>query len=262
MTKYWGGKTKIGKVIAEAMVKHAADIGFVPRFYWEPFLGMGGVMRHAVPALLPADEDHAVVEFYGSDNNPGLIRFWEHVQSGGSFPAHMPLSQLEHLKDTRDRASALHVFVGHSCGFHGQYFSGRLKQPQADALLQAGLRSLDKVTPALSRVHVRHANFFQTAPPHSGGDGGAGIIYCDPPYVERQRKSNTVWNRFQNQGFDCPAFWRRVTDWSRHHLVFVSETAAPPDWVVVWQRQWSNNQGPYAYKRNELLFVHRSWLRG
>lgn len=251
MTKYWGGKTKIGKQVADAMREHADQIGFVPRFYWEPFLGMGGVMRHMAPAL------QSETDCYGTDNNPGLIRFWQHVQSGGTFPGHLSLSKLEHLKDTRDQASALHIFVGHSCGFHGQYFSGRLKQPQADEALQAALRSLDKIVPAMSQVDVRHADFFQTRPPH-GGRGG--IIYCDPPYVERAKKSNTVWNKFQNQGFDCAAFWRRVTDWSRHNLVFVSETTAPPDWAVVWARQWSNNQGPYAYKRNELLFVHRSWL--
>jgi site-specific DNA-adenine methylase len=258
MTKYWGGKTKIGKPVANAMLDVLEDAeastGFCPRFYWEPFLGMAGVMRHMVPALTDKLGENAV-EFIGTDNNQGLIDFWQFIQSGRRFPDHWREEHLQHLKDTRAEASAEHIFVGHSCGYHGQYFSGRIKQPQADAMLQSANRSIEKIRSNMSAVRTQHADFFQTEPPHGGG-----IIYCDPPYVERVQKSNTVWNSFKNQVFDCDAFWRQVTQWSRNNLVFVSETAAPPDWEVVWTREWSNNQGPYSYQRQEFLFVHHSWL--
>jgi site-specific DNA-adenine methylase len=175
------------------------------------------------------------------------------VQSQRRFPDRLSEKQLQLLKDTRDKASALHIFVGHSCGYHGQYFSGALKQPQADAMLQSANRSIDKLRPIMSVVHVQHADVFQTDAPARGG----GIIYCDPPYAERVAKGNTVWNNFQNQVFDVDAFWRQATLWSRNNLVFVSETTAPPDWEVVWSRDWTNQQGPYAYKRKEFLFVHK-----
>jgi site-specific DNA-adenine methylase len=77
------------------------------------------------------------------------------------------------------------------------------------------------------------------------------VVYCDPPY------SGT-----QNYGkrFDHDAFW----EWCRsmEYPVYVSEMAAPDDFISIWscEKTVCFNKTS-AKKRTENLFLHRKWVK-
>lgn len=75
------------------------------------------------------------------------------------------------------------------------------------------------------------------------------MIYCDPPYAGT--------TAYSSGGFDSAAFWQKCRDLSEENLVFISEYAAPPDFVEVWRKDVnlevrSNKAGE---RRIEKLFT-------
>ena len=70
MTAYIGGKCSIGKEIAQVIMHHDPQ-GPGQSPYWEPFVGMCGVMRHMEAPLR-----------VGSDLHYELICMWQELQKG------------------------------------------------------------------------------------------------------------------------------------------------------------------------------------
>lgn len=250
MTKYWGGKGKLGKEISKVMLEIIEESPETYQAYWEPFTGMGGVMRHMTIPLL--ENHNPDIEFYATDLDKGVINFWNFLKMGGSFAPILKYSdrELEHLRETKSEQTPEHTFVGHSCGFHGIYFSGKVIGPDTRKLLGSAYRSTERVREAMQYPSFEHENFFDIAENFTPTNS---IIYLDPPYVERQGLDHHVWNHKTN-GFDTDAFWNYLEEWSDpelNNLIFVSETWAPEGWNSVWSKNWNNKNSKKNAKRIE-----------
>ena len=254
MTAYWAGKQRIGKDLSKVMLQYIdlfAQCGITFRGYWECFVGMGGVMRHMIG---PLASQFPNMQFCGTDNNVAVTNFWSAIRSGWEPPSHITPEQYQYLKDTREAKSALHAFVGYSCGFHSEYFKGCPPPERIALYLYRNHKNVRAIQPMMSLANYANRDFFAIAPylPHGF------IYYLDPPY----KMSGKYDRGFMYQaGFDTDKFWRTATALAQHSLVFVSETEAPDDWVVVWEKTWNAVANEHNYQRVERLFMHQSALR-
>ena len=85
------------------------------------------------------------------------------------------------------------------------------------------------------------------------------IVYCDPPYA-----NTTEYGKGSNKNedsFNSVEFWDYMRKWSDENIVFVSEYAAPKDFVCIAK---SNKQASLSVEdrgnRIEKLFVHHTYI--
>lgn len=254
MTKYWGGKYRIGKDISLVMLKEIEQSSGEYKAYWEPFVGMGGVMRHMVRPMRILG-----ATVYGTDLNPALIAMWQYIKKGNNFnfAVHLKEKELQRLKETKQACSALHGFVGHSCGYFGIYFSGRLKFPDWQKSLLSAVKRIELIRPEMTYPQYANVDFFKIASVYTPRNT---IVYLDPPYkMDLQATKAQVWaveSKFSNQ-----EFWNIAERWSDPrlgNLVFVSETQAPPHWKCIWAKIAKNGvpQTHQPLQRVEKLFCY------
>ena len=269
MTKYWGGKGRIGKDIAVAILKEVKDRavkGAEPfTHYWEPFVGMGGVMRHMVEPLRGYNPD---IEIMASDLNPGVINFWNHIKDKGLDPdgvigGETPLGCYTLLKATKHEHTAEHTFIGHACGFHGIYFSGKhTSDEEVQKLIKTANRSVQKVAPIMKQVdRYIKADFIDMVDAiHQMNDGNPPtnwIIYLDPPYGGDPSTAPWGIKGDDSSIFNTQLFWEFATIWSQpiyNNIVLISEANCPETfqsrWISIWNRGWKNKGlNPVAGKR-------------
>lgn len=247
MTTYAGGKQRIGKAISEVLRAVHDKLGPFET-YWEPFVGMCGVMQHVdfVPRRV------------GSDAHGNVIEMWRALREGWEPPGDVTAEAYE---DMRRNPSAYppHVlgFVGHGYSFAGLYFASfkpGLRDPYEQG---AGRRAVNGVRKVLPRV--RDVDFFVAdyadVPVSKLGNV---LVYCDPPYKGTSKVGKG------SSGFCSETFWEWVRAVSANHPVVVSELEAPADFVSIWSQDRSvKMSNRYANrKRSEVrenLFVHNSW---
>jgi DNA adenine methylase len=237
MTRYQGGKQRIGKEIARAMTEFVdGDIDV----YIEPFVGMCGIMQH-----MKADAK------YGYDLSEDLIVLWKAVQCGYQPPDE--ISKARYLEYKRMQCTtADRSFAGFACNFGGVFFNGFADGDRNSrdyvgnakkALLETGSKVLD--------VKFECRDYSTLFPRNS-------IVYCDPPYEHNRGDLSAHNSSFLS--FDNDQFWKVVNRWSKRNIVFVSELTAPPDWVCIWRKDIMSSLGrENDRRRTEKLFVHRKW---
>lgn len=216
MTCYTGGKCGIGKAIAEQL--NLIDPS--AQWYWEPFVGMCGVMRHIRRPVR-----------VGTDIHSELIAMWQSLQQGWIPPRQISEQQYMEIKQNPKAPPALRAFVGHGYAFGGAYFDA-FKPKYGDGI-ECGRRAFNGVMTTLALV--RDVHFF--AQPYQKGlprslripKGQRALIYCDPPYAHSGQQVKNL-----SFVFDHEQFWEWVRQQSKHHTVVVSETQAPADFVAVW----------------------------
>jgi len=243
MTTYVGGKKVIGKEIAQIlMLLDPKGPGKSP--YWEPFVGMCGVMQHiTAPVRLGSDLHHEV------------ISMWQSLQDGWIPPVHCSESEYLALKNNPRADPALRAYIGHGFSYCGTYFGAY--KPKFSVYDQgAGRRAFEGALNTLKKV--RDVHFFTSSydkvplpkTPHM-------LIYCDPPYAQ----STSKVGRTSSLHFDNEKFWDWVRQASKHHTVVVSETQAPPDFVRVWNKPRHlkiSLRGTKQQQMDEGLFIHQS----
>jgi DNA adenine methylase len=230
---YLGGKGRLGRSIAEAVLAHTAKRGT----YLEPFLGGGNSFRHLAP--------HFAATRAG-DAHEDLMLMWEAARGGWEPP---PLiSEEDYRRLRREPPSALRAAAGFGCSFGGKWWGGYARSAKCDPDYYARhtAKSVREVAQLMGSTELRRASFAEWSVDEDH------VVYADPPYVK------TTGYR---GGFDHPAFWATMTAWSEAGAdVFVSEYAAPPDWTCVWSREHvvkvSGGTGATSCER---LFVHASW---
>jgi len=239
MTSYQGGKKRIGKRIHAAISELERSLtGENSLPYFEPFVGMAGVLRHF--AVEPRRKVTAC------DANVDLILMWQALQKGWTPPKKCTREYFEELKHSTVH-SPERAFIGTVASF-GTIFFGqfRLEYDQQDYLGQ-GIRALLKVKPDILEVRFLKARSYDRHHPKGK------LIYCDPPYVHNQLNSTFF------QKFDHEAFWETMREWSKDNLVVISESEAPRDFKCIWETQsfvtTPRRVGKYYPDR---LFIHTS----
>lgn len=255
MLRYMGGKKQIGRHIAQEMLLwNSTKLGQEPfRTYFEPFLGMGGVMKHMMPHF---------EQCIGNDLNENVICLWRAVLEEGWHPTTEPISK-ERWKELKDQEepSAEKSFAGFALGWGGAFFQGYSKNVGTRNWVQEGARSIEGSRHLFQGLTLHQKSFDQFQPTNC-------LIYCDPPY-DKTRSFNEM------SLFDSRHFWNTVDQWSTNpagrNLVFVSEERAPSHWVCIWEKTGVNRSfgnmkkgekenGKDYKKSSERLYVHQSWV--
>lgn len=230
---YQGGKARIGKEIADQLLRYEAHWGKHNLPYLEPFFGFGGVARWIVPTGRPV---------YGSDLNKDIILMWKALQRGWIPPRHVTREQHARLRHAPH--SALRGYVGMVWSYRGGWFNGYNRGFRAEAQRQ----KLLNLASEFRKVHFSFGSYERLKPKGM-------LIYCDPPYA------GTTGFRGAGASFDSQKFWETMRRWSRNNLVIVSEYKAPADFKSIWNKStlvtFGRLGGIAPQKRREHLFVYR-----
>ena len=209
MTKYHGGKQRIGAEIARTIHQIANDTGFQFRGYLEPFCGMLGVYQHIPDLFGPR------LKYKAGDLNESVIKMWKAAQRGWTPPKKCSKTRFYELKGN-GKSSAEKGFVGHACSFRGVYFNMFFDK----SAVKNSAENVHSMALRLKQIDFHSGDFVQ----FSGLKGY--VIYCDPPYsVGRSRYLN---EDDQPIKFDSDAFYTWVEKMAEHNLVFVSERSELP----------------------------------
>lgn len=246
MTMYQGGKKQIGKQLDDVMVNIEHIVYGKQLDYFEPFIGMGGVMRHFGTDVNRGSKRY----LFACDLNDDIILMWQSLQEGWQPPKKCSETYYNKLKYSK-MSSPERGFIGSACSFGGVYFSGysgkyRDVNSNRDDL-KNGQRNIENIMPDMDTVNFLDSNSYDSFSPEGF------MIYCDPPYAGTKQYS--VGN------FDSETFWKHVRRWSKKNLVFVSDETAPNDFVSVWEKKCSRSiVSNTAYEKyvKERLFVHFS----
>ena len=230
--RYMGSKRRIVKDILPIILQHRQ-----PRqTFVEPFCGGCNVTSAVSGRRIAADVD------------ADLIAFWKKIQAGWT-PPKITRQKYVDLR-TGNGPDYLRGWAAYGCSFRGKKWGGfagivkRKNRKPCDEQAER-LRSIAKQVSALAGVKFVAAPYDRLKiPPRS-------LIYCDPPYAgTTDYKTN----------FDHEVFWQWCREKAKEgHTVYVSEYAAPDDFVCVWSKTTIKNlhTGP-GRERTEKLFVRAS----
>jgi DNA adenine methylase len=240
MTQYQGGKQKIGKEIYEVIKNTQLKLNFNECDYFEPFIGMAGVMRHF------ASEDDLIQKLYANDLNVDLILMWKAIQKDWKPPMNCDQEEYDFLKNS-NKHSAKRGFVGFACSYGGIFFKGLADKYRSTSSAAQGVRAIEKVRKYMKKVYFFDADSYNSYLPTNM------VIYCDPPY-----STNYLSSKFFK--FDSHDFWSVMRKWSKNNLVFISEEIAPSDFTKIWcKRIKTTMQAGKQYDHYECLFISNKW---
>lgn len=242
MTTYQGGKKRLGKQIytvisdVENIITNGEKLP-----YFEPFVGMGGVLRH-----FAKENDRDV---YACDINKDLILMWKSIQNGWEPPLKCSKKKFKELKESKEH-SAERGYLGVVASWGGIFFASyRLGYNKQKDFLGEGYRGIMDIKPDIMSVN------FITSKPYDKFVPKGMLIYCDPPYMNN--KFNTIF--FSN--FDHEKFWEVMRDWSKDNIVIISESTAPKDFKKIWSVDSTFVNNHVSKKYQEFLFIHKDLFR-
>lgn len=232
--KYMGSKAKYAKHILPIILANRT----AEQWYVEPFCG-GCNCIDKVPGPR-----------WANDVNPCLIALFRALADGWT-PPRITREEYQNIRDRReDYAPELVGWAGVGCSYSGKWFGGyagvvQTREGVRDYVGEA-IANATRQAASLRGVRFTSGAYDQMViPPNS-------VIYCDPPYA-----GTTSYET----DFDHAVFWK----WTRAlaalgHQVFISEYAAPPEFVCVWEGRASsslsaNGRGGGNKTSVERLFV-------
>jgi DNA adenine methylase len=242
MVAYQGGKVRLGKRIHD-VIRKIEDVFFndsIKRPYFEPFVGMGGVMKH-----FGKENNRCLL---ACDANIDIIMMWQALQNDWSPPEECSLEQFETYKNS-DEHSADRGFIGCVASWGGIWFHAyRLKYITTKDYMGNGKRSIAEMKPYMANVRFLDARSYDIFSPKGQ------VIYADPPYI-----GNTLGNsKSLFRTFDHVKFWDKMREWSESNLVFISEWKAPDDFVEIWSAESTvtNKTNRKTKRYTDKLFVY------
>lgn len=230
--KYVGSKGRHAKQILPIILANRKP----GQAYVEPFVGGANTMARVDGRRI------------GGDLHPSLINMLQAVSSGW-MPFEDWLSE-ENYRMAKDASEdglivAQYAFLGFSLSYGGKWFGGYRRDPSGKRDYAAeAMRAAEKEFPKLRGVEFYHCSYDELPIP------AGSIIYCDPPYAGVMG--------YTTGGFDHAKFWQWCRDKrAEGHTVFVSEYAAPDDFICVWSKPVNNtlDKDTGAKRAVERLFT-------
>lgn len=214
--KYLGGKQRLGKHLAPVVQSYANETDG----YLEPFCGSLGVMKHITLPNRTA-----------ADYHPDLIQLWSEVQAN-TFECPESISEEQYLAAKQlPSPSAMKAFVGFGMSFGGRFFGAYSQKYIGDKkedFCKEMVHSIQRTRPLIQNVQFRLSDYRDHVPVNK-------LIYCDPPYAQTRYPIKYRRDVKHYDKFDSTVFWDVMREWSKHNVVLISETTAPPDFVEVWR---------------------------
>ena len=241
MCRYHAGKTKQGKNIASAIMKHIQQENYEIQSYCEPFSGMCGVMKRIVPLL---QERKPSPKLYAGDLNADVIQLWQELLLKGEFlyfPTKTTKEEYEELKQ-EPQPSSLRGFVGCVASWNGQFF-GSYNQSQGH--LPYTIKTLYEDAKIMRNVEFLAGSYEQFS--HLKNS----IIYCDPPYEKTTFLQNNKLLKF-----DYEAFYEWARKMSKNNLVYISAYTKPfEECIEIWSEEKIRKTRGFTLRKEKLFFV-------
>lgn len=207
--------------------------------YVEPFVGAFNVIQHMGNnrQRIANDVDRYIIAVYRA------------VINGWIPPTVVSESEYKYVRENKEQYPDYYVgFVGYAASYGGMWFAGYNAEVPTQSYIENAHNKLLAQKPYLKNIEIYCMDYQSLdIPPNS-------MIYCDPPYAERQQ---------YGEQFDTPKFW----DWVREriaegHDMLVSEYTAPSDFVAVYEIEKPMKLGNKYREdvRYERLFVHREYM--
>lgn len=246
--KYMGGKYFLCKEISSIMKSYIKPD--MIDGYLEPFCG-------ALNVLLKMNDYKCIA----SDYHPDLIQLWIDLQNENFIPPENIDEKYYNECKLLESPNSLKGFVGFGLSFGGKYFSGyadKYKNNKKEDFLKESINSINKIKSKLKNIEFNCCNYYDHKPNNL-------LIYCDPPYQKTKFPIRYRTDVKHYDIFDNNKFWDIMRDWSKNNYVFISETSAPDDFIVIWEKKthrsasqsektrYKNNSDTY---KTEKLFVH------
>jgi len=237
---------------------------------------MGSKSRHAKELLLIILKDRRQGQYYvepfvgganmidkvdgrrlGGDSNEYLIEALKLIRDN---PASIPRVITENMYDVmraNKKINGLTGFTAFAMSFGGKFFGGYRRDvagtkgciKNMETQTRRSRNSALKQSLKLKNVGLHHSDYLTLSIPSKS------IIYCDPPYAGTTKYRDS---------FDHSIFW----GWCRKkviegHSVFISEYAAPNDFICVWDKKVNSSltMQTGSKKNVERLFAHESQSR-
>lgn len=214
--KYMGGKYRMAKYIIPIMLN-----GRKPDQYWvEPFVGGGSIISKISGKRIGADINPWTIS--------ALISIRDHVRELPKNDKEFTKEDYEKLKENDD--CPYKGYAGFSFSYGGKWMSGWAKKgvqkggTEHDYVREAYTTALEQ-SKRIQGVKLVCCDYQDLQiPPKS-------IIYCDPPYAKTTKYIGII-------DFDHDTFWKWCRKKAREgHIVFVSETNAPPYFKCIWEKK-------------------------
>ena len=232
MTRYHGGKIRIGNHISKEIVKYLSSNKDIEiKGYVEPFCGMCGVYRY-MKKYTNYDK------YIASDIDIKITTFWKSLQDGWIPPDNIDEDLYNTLKLTKDEKTPLHTFIGHMCAFGGQYFGTYTSNYN----IQHSKNKCIKDVETLKDVEFENKDYTEFE--HLKNF----VIYCDPPYSR---------NHKFKYPFDNDKFWSWCKEMSKNNIVLVSEQSCPIEHEILLETKHLgaryNKSGPTTTENLYLI---------
>lgn len=215
-----GSKSRIAGEIIPIIQNYITHSGVSA--YVEPFVGGANVI----------DKVEAPKR-WGSDINAYLIALLQYIQQGGELPEHMSRDEYAAVRAKFENYPPWYVgCVGFLASYNGRFFDGgyagivHTKAGTVRDYYAEARRNVLRQAEALRGITFHCRDYRTYSGPQTFADC---VIYCDPPYEGAKQYVNSV-------RFDHQEFWNTAREWSRHNIVLISEHAAPPDFVCIWEQ--------------------------
>ena len=204
--------------------------------YMEPFVGYAHVLRRVIKKR----------SYTASDNNALLVKLLRGIQNGRPIP-HISKVEYDILKNEktislrRAVAAFTYSFNGKEWGGYTTIYNGATGQRRPPEERKRYYEKL-RLNNAFQRTSIQHC-CYTAIQPHNK------LIYCDPPYAGTTSYGGD---------FDHYKFWQTMRKWSQDNVVFVSEYAAPSDFICVASRNKAMSlRGAHRKQmRTENLYMH------
>jgi len=221
--KYMGSKNKIANEILQIILKDRKE----GQFYVEPFCGGLNIM------------DKVDGNRIASDNNKYLIAMWIGLQEDKKRLKEIPRelyvrARTEYNNGTNIEFDDFEIgWIAWMGSYNGRFFDGGYsgKTEKRDYVNEQILNT-EKQLKLLNGIIFKSGDYSTIEIPENS------IVYCDIPYKGTKQYSTS-------KNFNYEKFWQWCRDLVKMgHSVFISEYAAPEDFICVWEKPVKNSMHP------------------
>ncbi len=245
MIRYWGGKTRIGKRMAQAIVDLMKQYQLEYDCVVENFCGIGGLTL-PLNEILPTD-----ISFVASDADFGVVGFLKAIQSGWTPPkCTITETEFNKLKLTKEDRTPMHVLIGNATCYNGKYFADRF-QDYTNPKLAVACRKIQKLKHLTQGIEFKVCDYRDYDPQKWNNC----LFICDSPYrVIEKYYDCQLAKHFQ--GFDFEAYEEWVRNMSKHNYVICCEYTMSQDFACIWSLETLHNNKTNLNKpKIEKLFI-------
>ena len=266
MVRYAGGKKRISKEVCDVIQHIEKELQQESNDYLEPFVGFGAVAIEMMKREIVNNQTKR--NYILTELNPDIVAFWKGLK-GKWIPPNKVTSELydklSQERNNQSKPSADRAYVGNAYSFNGHFFGSYRGNYQSPAITikenETSFNEIMKMKEIVQtcKVKILKPQSYFDLDVDKMSKGKTLTIYCDPPYQASLKKMNSKFF----SSFDVDKFWETMREWSKKHLVIISEDMEdiPEDFQRIWTKKVYRSVGNSKGYKIEGLFLHNTWIK-